>query len=43
MDASTKYIFTVEENLSGYHILKSIEESASTQKSDAEIKFLYIQ
>ena len=43
VDASTKAIFTVEEQLSGYRIFKSIEDSASTQKSDADINLLYIQ
>ena len=43
MDASTKSLFTLEEQLSGYRIFKFIEDSDSTQKSDAEIKLLYIQ
>ena len=43
MDASTKYLFTVEEQLSGYRIFKSIEDSDSTQKYDTELKLLYIQ
>ena len=43
MDASTKSLFTVEENLSGYRILKYIEDSTSTQKSDSELDMLYIQ
>ena len=43
MDASNKYLFTVDEQLSGYRIFKSIEDSASTQKSDAELELLYIQ
>ena len=43
MDASTKVIFTVEEQLSGYRIFKSIEDPTSTQKSDTELNLLYIQ
>ena len=43
MDASTKALFTEEEQLSGYYIFKSIEDSNSTQKSDADIELLYIQ
>ena len=43
MDASTKALFTVKENIGVYHIFKSIEYSASTQKSYAELKLLYIQ
>ena len=43
MDASTKSLFVAVEKLSGYRIFKSIEDFASTQKSDAEIKLLYIQ
>ena len=43
MDVSTKSLFTVEDHCSGYRIFKSIEDSASTQKSDAEINLLYIQ
>ena len=43
MDASTKALFNVEEHLSGYRIFKSIEESAHTQKYDADIELLYIQ
>ena len=43
MDTSTKALFTVEEQISGYHIFKSSEDSASTQKSDAEIDLMYIQ
>ena len=43
VDVSTKYLFTVEEQLSGYRIFKSIEDSASTQKSDADLELLYIQ
>ena len=43
MDTSTKSLFTVEENLSGYRILKYIEDSTSTQKSDSELDMLYIQ
>ena len=43
MDASTKSLFTVYEKLSGYHIFKSIEDSASAQKPDADIKLLCIQ
>ena len=43
MDASTKALFTVEEQLSGYHIFKFIEYSASTQKYDLDIDLLYIQ
>ena len=42
MDASTKALFNVEEHLSGYRIFKSIEESAHTQKYDADIELLYI-
>ena len=40
MDASTKALFAVKEQLSGYRIFKSIEYSASTQKSDAEIDMM---
>ena len=43
MDNSTKSLFTIEEQLSGYHILKSIEDSTSTQNCDAEIDLPYIQ
>ena len=43
MDANTKPLFTVEEKLSGYLIFNSIEDSTSTEKSDAEIELLYIQ
>ena len=43
MYASTKSPFTVEEKLNGYQIFKSIEDSASTQKYDTELKLLYIQ
>ena len=43
MDTSTKALFAVEEQLSGYHIYNSIEYSASTQKFYAYIELLYIQ
>ena len=43
MDSSTKSLFPVEDQLSGYRIFKSIEDSDSTQKSDSEIKLLYNQ
>ena len=43
MNASTKALFTIEEQLSGYRIFKSIEDYASTQKYDADIELLYIQ
>ena len=43
MESSIKSIFTVEEHLSGYLIFNSIEDSASTQKYDAELELLYIQ
>ena len=42
MDASAKSILAVEEQLSGYRIFKSIEDSASTPNSDAEIELMYI-
>ena len=43
MDSSTKTLFTIEEQLSGYLIFYSIEDSASAQKSDWELDLLYIQ
>ena len=43
MYASTKPLFTVEDQLNGYRIFKSIEDSASNQKSDAELEFLCIE
>ena len=42
-ETSIKALFNLDEELSGYQIFKSIEDSASTQKSDAEIEMLYIQ
>ena len=33
-EASTKALFTVEEQLSGYRIFKSIEDYAPTKKND---------
>ena len=41
-EISTKALLTVEEQLSGYHIFKYIEDSASTKKSDSELELLYI-
>ena len=43
MDASTESLFTIDDQLIGYPIFKWIEDSASTQKSDAEIDLMYIQ
>ena len=43
MDASIKSVFAIEEQISGYLIFKSIEDSAPPKKSDADIKLLYIQ
>ena len=43
VDNSTKALFAVEEQLSVYRIFKSIEDYDSNQKSDAEIKLMYIQ
>ena len=43
MEASTRALFTSGEHLSGYRIFKSIEDSASTQKYDADLELLYIQ
>ena len=43
VDASTKSPFAVEDQLSRYRVFKYIEDSASTQKYDAEIELLYIQ
>ena len=43
MDTSTKALFAIDEQLSGYHIFKFIEDSASTQKYDTDIELLYNQ
>ena len=43
MDAITKALFTVDEQISGYRIFKLTEDSASTQKYDDELELLYIR
>ena len=43
MDEITKALFTVDEQISGYRIFKLTEDSASTQKYDAELELLYIR